>query len=97
MPLIGLGTWRLDRSEAKKSVLQAIDIGYRLIDCAAVYQNEDVVGEGISEAIKSGKVKREDLFITSKLWNTCHKKEHVKAALDQTLKDLKLDYVRLLN
>jgi len=90
-----MGTWRIPRSDAKSAVSAAIDIGYRLIDCAPVYQNEDLIGEAVAEAIKAGKVKREDLFVTSKLWNTCHKKEHVMGALDQTLKDLKLDYLDL--
>lgn len=56
-------------------------------------KNEDKVGVAIDEAIQSGKVKREDLFIVSKLWNTHHSKEHAKGALEQTLKDLKVDYV----
>jgi len=93
--LHGLGTWRMEGPETKTAVGAAIDMGYRLIDCAAVYKNEDLVGEAITEAIAGGKVKREDLFVTSKLWNTHHKKEHVQGALDQTLKDLKLDYLDL--
>jgi diketogulonate reductase-like aldo/keto reductase len=95
MPLHGLGTWRLPRDQCKDVVINAIDIGYRMIDTAAVYMNEDKIGEGLSECMKSGKIKREDIFVTSKLWNTCHKKEHVRPALEQTLKDLKLDYLDL--
>jgi diketogulonate reductase-like aldo/keto reductase len=95
MPIQGIGTWRLDRNVCKNAVLSAIDSGYRLIDCAAVYKNEDKVGEALAEAFQSGRVERKDIFVTSKLWNTCHSREHVKPALDQTLKDLQLDYLDL--
>lgn len=61
----------------------------------SLYGNEEQVGQGIKNAIDSGIVKRSDLFITSKLWNCFHAKEHVKPALEKTLKDLKLDYVDL--
>ena len=70
-------------------------MGYRLIDEAACYANEKECGQGIKRAIDEGIVKREDLWVTSKLWNTCHRKEHVKLACQKTLSDLGLDYVDL--
>jgi len=69
MPMLGFGVFQVtDLMQCKQIVLDAIDIGYRLFDTAAVYGNEAAVGEAIAEAIAMGKVKREDLFITSKLW-----------------------------
>ena len=73
----------------------AIKSGYRLFDGAGDYGNEKEAGEGIQRAIRDGLVKREDLFITSKLWNTSHRPENVPAAYDETLKQLGLDYLDL--
>ncbi|EAZ83140.1 aldo/keto reductase [Algoriphagus machipongonensis] len=95
LPIIGLGTWKSKPGEVKQAVYWAIESGYRHIDCAAIYQNENEVGEGIAEAIKAGLVKREELFVTSKLWNNSHKYEDVKPALKTSLADLGLDYVDL--
>ena len=95
MPALGLGTWKSAPGEVKKAVTHAIEIGYRHIDCAAIYKNEPEIGEAINECIQRGLVKREELWITSKLWNNAHKQNEVKVALKKTLNDLGLEYLDL--
>lgn len=92
IPALGLGTWQSAPGEVKNAVAHAISAGYKHIDCAFCYQNEEEVGEGLAEAFKSG-VKREDLFITTKLWCTFHTR--VEEGLELSLKALGLDYVDL--
>ena len=95
IPAVGLGLWKIDPDATADAVKQAIDIGYRHIDAACDYGNEVEAGCGLSSAIDSGQVKREDLWITSKLWNTYHRAETVRAACEKTLADLGLDYLDL--
>jgi len=92
---IGLGTWKSEKGEVTKAVKTALNNGYKHIDCAATYGNEAEVGEAFSEIFKKGDVKREEVWVTSKLWNNAHKKDDVIPALKQSLKDLQLDYLDL--
>ncbi|KAF2141190.1 uncharacterized protein K452DRAFT_308981 [Aplosporella prunicola CBS 121167] len=92
IPALGLGTWQSQPGEVQKAVAHALSVGYKHIDCAYVYGNEDEVGEGLKKAFDSG-VKREDIFITTKLWCTYHSR--VEENLDLSLKSLGLDYVDL--
>ena len=91
MPRLGLGVWRVEESDATDSVKWAIENGYRLIDTAAVYKNEKGVGEGIRQ---SG-IKREDLFVTTKLWNADQGYDSAHQAFNESLERLGLDYVDL--
>ncbi len=94
MPMIGMGTWHHGPKEEIMDGLKfAMRNGYRHIDGAHIYLNETEVGKVYAELLGSGEVKREDLFIVSKLWCTHHKREHVEPALRLTLKRLNLDYL----
>ncbi|MDG1124143.1 MAG: aldo/keto reductase [Pseudomonadales bacterium] len=95
MPAVGLGLWKIDPSAVAQAVYEAIKAGYRHLDSAADYGNEVQVGEGIARAIAEGLCSREELWVTSKLWNTYHRKEHVEAACRKSLDDLGLDYFDL--
>lgn len=94
-PKIGLGLWKIPREVAADQVYNAIKLGYRSFDGAADYGNEKEVGQGIKRAIDDGLVKREELFIISKLWNSFHHPNNVKIGLDRTLADLGVDYLDL--
>lgn len=96
IPAVGLGTFGSDKYNAEQvseAVYGAIKYGYRLIDCAAVYQNEKNIGEVLKRAFADQVVEREDLFITSKVWNDCHR--DVKAACKKSLEDLGLSKIDL--
>ena len=96
MPMIGLGTWNADPEKVGLAIHYALsEAGYRHIDCAAVYHNEKEVGEALAAVFNEEKIKREEVFITSKLWSTEHAKNAVEAACRQTLRDLQLDYLDL--
>ncbi|KAI9314218.1 xylose reductase [Dichotomocladium elegans] len=95
LPIVGFGTWPITSDDAENVVYNAIKAGYRAFDTAASYNNEVGIGRGIKKAISDGIVKREDLFVATKLWNTNHRKEHVRPAFERSLKDLGLDYIDL--
>ena len=94
-PAVGFGLWKIDRDETAGMVHAAIEAGYRHLDSAADYGNERETGEGIRAAIEAGCCQREDLWVTSKLWNTYHRPQHVRPACEKTLGDLGLDYLDL--
>lgn len=93
IPTLGLGTYA---GKGIKEVIElSIDLGYRLVDTAFVYANEKEIGRGIAQKIEDGTVKREDLFVVTKLWNSRHKPEEVVPAMERSLSSLGLDYVDL--
>ncbi|OBS63866.1 hypothetical protein A6R68_07595, partial [Neotoma lepida] len=98
IPVLGFGTSapeEVPKSKATEATKIAIDAGFRHIDSASLYQNEEEVGLAIRSKIAEGIVKREDIFYTSKLWCTFHRPELVQFSLEQSLKKLQLDYVDL--
>ncbi|XP_039965259.1 aldo-keto reductase family 1 member B1-like isoform X1 [Bactrocera tryoni] len=95
MPMFGLGTWGAASIKAERAVKHALKVGYRMIDCAHVYENEEAVGKAINRSIEKCIVKREELFVISKLWNTFHEPHLVMTGCRQSLCDLKLSYLNL--
>lgn len=95
IPILGLGTWKSAPGEVKRAVEDAIDAGYRHIDCAHYYLNEDEVGAAVNAKIAAGVVRRSDLFVTGKLWATDQRPNRVRPALLTTLNDLNTAYLDL--
>jgi D-xylose reductase len=95
LPAVGLGFWKVDKPRASDLVVDCIEVGYRHLDCACDYGNEAEVGHGIRRALDARMCRREELWVTSKLWNTYHAPEHVRAAIERSLNDLRLDYLDL--
>ncbi len=95
MPALGLGTWKSKPGEVAAAVKEAIRAGYRHIDCASVYKNEAEIGAALAECFAEGLVTRDELWITSKLWNDRHQPEDVRPALERTLADLQLERLDL--
>jgi D-xylose reductase len=91
LPAVGLGLWKIDPAAVGGLIERAIAAGYRHLDSACDYGNEAEAGEGIARALAAGHCTRDDLWVTSKLWNTYHDPEHVRPAVERTLRDLQLD------
>lgn len=95
IPLLGLGTWKSNPGEVELAIKNAIQVGIRHFDCAKIYNNEKEIGDAFQAIFNEGKIKREDVFITSKLWNNAHLAKDVIPAIHQTLNDLQLNYLDL--
>ena len=93
VPVLGIGTFMISPEDAEKSVYAALKGGYRMIDTANAYMNEEAVGKALARAIRDGIVKREEVFVSTKIWPTVYEDE---AAVEKTLKRLGLEYVDLL-
>jgi diketogulonate reductase-like aldo/keto reductase len=92
IPAVGFGTLIPDLAETKQATKAALGVGFRHLDSAERYRNEEAVGDAMRETLESGTVEREDLFVTTKLWNTNHRPERVKPAFDASLQRLQIDY-----
>jgi alcohol dehydrogenase (NADP+) len=95
IPALGLGTWRLRPELTAATVRSALELGYRHLDAAAIYGNEPQIGEALRQAFADGLVRREELWITGKLWNDCHEPHEVRPALERSLADLGLEHLDL--
>jgi diketogulonate reductase-like aldo/keto reductase len=95
MPALGFGTLIPDPAETRKATMLALEAGFRQLDSAERYRNETEVGEAMQEVFKGGKIKREEVFVATKLWNSNHRPERVKPAFEASLKRLQLDYIDL--
>jgi len=93
MPAVGFGTLFRDLSVTTQAVKDALEAGFRHFDCAERYRNEEMVGVALQEVIEAGKVRREDVFITTKLWNTNHRPERVEPAFEASCRRLQVDYI----
>ncbi|CAH8580718.1 unnamed protein product [Dicrocoelium dendriticum] len=95
MPVFGLGTWNSPADEVKLAVRTALEAGYRHIDCALVYGNEKEIGEELAQSMKKLNLKREDIFITTKLWCTHFRRDLVRKCCETSLKNLQIPYIDL--
>ena len=93
VPALGFGTLITDPSSTKQAIGKALEVGFRHLDCAERYRNEDAVGGALEAAFKSGKVRREAVYVTAKLWNNNHRPERVKPAFEASCRQLRLDYI----
>src|SRR5437762_12605702 len=95
MPVLGFGTLIPDAAVTKSATRDALEAGFRHFDCAERYRNEAAVGEALQAGLAAEGIAREDIFVTTKLWNTNHRPERVKPAFEASLKRLGLDYLDL--
>ena len=93
IPAVGFGTLIPDPLATKQATKTALEVGFRHLDCAERYRNEEAVGDAMQAAFRAGTVRREDVFVTTKLWNTNHRPERVKPAFDASRRRLQIDYV----
>jgi diketogulonate reductase-like aldo/keto reductase len=93
MPALGFGTLIPDPAITKRATIAALETGFRHLDCAERYRNEDAVGDAMQAAFAAGTVRRDDIFVTTKLWNTNHRPERVKAAFDASRRRLQIDTI----
>ena len=95
MPAVGLGFWKVDKPAAPALIEAAARAGYRHFDCASDYGNEAEVGAGLEKVLADKLCSRDEMWVTSKLWNTHHAPKHVRPACERSLRDLRLDYLDL--
>ena len=93
IPAVGFGTLIPDPLATKQATQTALEVGFRHLDCAERYRNEEAVGDAMQAVLKAGAIQRAEVFVTTKLWNNNHRPERVKPALDASLRRLQLDYV----
>jgi hypothetical protein len=93
IPAVGFGTLIHDHVAARQASKTALEVGYRHLDCAERYRTEEAVGEAMQESFRAGTIRRVDVFVTTKLWNTNHRPERVKPAFDASRRRLQIDYV----
>lgn len=95
LPAIGLGTWKISKEKTQETITKAIELGYRHFDCALEYGNQEAVGDALRDAMENKQMGRGEFFVTSKLWNTHHKRHAVFEEMECTLRQLKLHHVDL--
>src|SRR6202035_3415596 len=93
IPALGFGTLIPDPLATKQATKTALEVGFRHFDCAERYRNEEAVGDAMQEVFKAGTIRREDVFVTTKLWNNNHRPDRVKPAFEASRRRLRLDYV----